>query len=80
MSSNNEQTQEQKATALLNKMLSEINARDLRTNLNELFYGFLDSEKANSKSFRNRIGLTHSILVEYFTKLSNLPEVDRFDR
>ena len=80
MQNTKENTQEKEALNSLNNLLSEINARQLRSNLNELFYGFLQSEKANSRNYRTQLIVTHSGLIEFFTKLSNLPEVDRFDR
>ena len=80
MQNTKENTQEQQALNSLNNLLSEINARDLRVNLNELFYGFLASEKANSQSYRTQLTTTHSGLIEFLTKLTNLPEIDRFDR
>jgi hypothetical protein len=76
----NQPDSKQQALTALNNLLSIVNARDLRNNMQEIFYGFLNSENADSQSFRNRLGATHLYLIEFLTKIADLPEIDRFDR
>jgi len=74
------QDQQEHALSTLNALLSKVNARQLRENLNQLFYGYLNSEQADSQERRNTMASTHSNMIEFFTKISNLPQIDRYDR
>ena len=75
-----QKTEQIQALNALSNLLSCINARDLRENLNQLFYGYLDSEKADSQLKRNQMSSTHNCMVTFLTKISNLPKIDSHDR
>lgn len=76
----NQITEQSKALEHLDGLLSEITARQLRKSINELFYGYLNSDHADSQNSRNSMCVTHSSLLRFFSKISKLKEIDRFDR
>jgi len=69
--------QKEEAFVILQELLFERNAKDYRENLTELFYGFLKSEEADYKPTRENMMSLHYVLVSFFTKMYNLPLIDR---
>lgn len=70
--------QEQKAITIVKELLSHADARSLRDDLNQIFYGYISSEEADSKRERNIKGGTYMSLVNFLTKISNLDTINRW--
>jgi len=83
MTSNSNQTEQQqreKALKLLENLLKENDAKGIREDLNEIFYGYISSEFSDDKLERNNKYSTYLNLIEFLTKLSKLDKINRFSK
>lgn len=74
----NTNIQEQQAITLLKELLNHADARSLRDDLNQIFYGYISSEESDNQRDRNIKGGTYMSLVNFFTKISNLDTINRW--
>lgn len=70
--------EQKEALSVLNELLAELNAKDYRKLTSEIFYSFLHTEAADYKPTREAMVSLHFNLINFFTKLHNLPLIDRF--
>ena len=83
MTSNSNQTEQQqreKALKLLENLLKENDAKGIREDLNQIFYGYISSEFSDDKQERNNKYNSYLILIEFLTKLSKLDKINRFSK
>ena len=81
MTSNSNQTEQQqreKGLKLLENLLKENDAKGIREDLNQLFYGYISSEFSDDKRERNNKYSTYLSLIEFLTKLSKLNKINRW--
>jgi hypothetical protein len=78
MQNEKEQTQEQQTLELLKELLHWKSAQDIREDINEMFYRYLETEHADSKSDRQTILHCHSYVIEFFTKISKFKEINPY--
>jgi len=76
MSKHEEQTQDPQALHLLKELLKYKSAQDFRSDLNELFYAYLQTECADCKSDRKAMAEVHLELIDFLTKLSKLKSIN----
>ncbi|WP_370407969.1 hypothetical protein [Tenacibaculum dicentrarchi] len=75
-----ENTPNNKALHLLEDLLHESDAKSLREDLNRIFYGYISSNEADDQRERNMKCSTYMALVNFLTKISNIPEIDRWSK
>jgi hypothetical protein len=75
-----EENQSEKALELVKKLFSQCTAIDLREDLNQIFYGYLSSEISDSQRERSLKSSTYLSLIDFLTRMSNLPKIDSRDR
>tara|TARA_B110001452_G_scaffold124552_1_gene103299 strand:+ start:2231 stop:2482 length:252 start_codon:yes stop_codon:yes gene_type:complete len=83
MTSNSNQTEQQqreKGLKLLENLLKENDAKGIREDLKEIFYGYISSEFSDDKLERNNKYSTYLNLIEFLTKLSKLDKINRFSK
>ncbi|WP_233882224.1 hypothetical protein [Tenacibaculum piscium] len=80
MTENTSHTPNDQALHLLKDLLFKIDAKNIREDLNKIFYGYISSDEADDQRERNMKGGTYMDLVKFFTKLSNIPEIDRWSK
>ena len=73
-----EQEQQENALQLLKNLLKENDAKGIREDLNQLFYGYISSEFSDDKRERNNKYSTYLSLIEFLTKLSKLNKINRW--
>lgn len=73
-------SQEQQALTLLKEMLKSIDAKDIREDLNKIFYGYISSDLSDDQRERNFKCGTYLSLVEFFTKIANLDKVNYWNK
>lgn len=59
------------------ELLAALNAKDYRERINEIFFAFLTTEEADYKPTREAMITLHFELVNFFTKMKQLPLIDR---
>ena len=67
MENSQEQTQEQQTLELLKELLLWKSAQEIREGVNEMFYSYLETEHADSKSARQDLLHCHGYVVEFLT-------------
>ncbi|WP_275552699.1 hypothetical protein [Tenacibaculum piscium] len=80
MTENTSNTPNDQALHLLEDLLYKTDAKNLREDLNRIFYGYISSDEADDQRERNMKGSTYMALVNFLTKISNIPEIDRWSK
>ena len=72
------QEQEQEVIALIKSLLQQKDAKGIREDLNNIFYGYIGSAHSDCKRDRENCYSTYTDLLELFTKLTKLNSINRF--
>jgi len=70
------ENENQTTLELVKELLKYKSAQDFRSDLNELFYAYLQTECADCKADRKSMAEVHLELIDFLTKLSKLKTIN----
>lgn len=68
------------AVELLKELLLFKPAQDFAKDFNELFFAYLKTEEADNLTERQQMLQSHGVMIEFFTKISTLPQINPYGK